>query len=376
MKERNSEGILYVRVALLFLEGRCNAGVSPQTPPAPAEKVQGISRLDSLCRAQWRRVSRNLHNGRIFQDLCWISVIRAPCWKCSMSYSSLWDLLITWSNQAVELTDDAAAGGSEVRLVVHALIDQISQLSPLGRRQLLETLIKLLLLQNTQTFLPLFSTLICLKCPFWCQETWTFCSDYSEIWKEVPCPDPSRAEGCSRCWRAPTAWRQSSTYHTPESCYQGTSAPPAPPKESCQRPLKKQPRVTLSVANSANAATQGTFRGLTIFPQHRHADSRVAQLDEGRDALRWVAFSDQQQVFGTDVSMNDIILLLQERQKEYSNKYSTSKADYVTVDQQQDGLGGGVVVESIQLTRKFSTDASCLATSSFQLTDTDLPLFR
>lgn len=40
------------------------------------------------------------------------------------------------------------------------------------------------------------------------------------------------------------------------------------------------------------------------------------------------------------------------------------------------GVGGGVVVESIQLTRKFSTDASCLATSSFQLTDTDLPLFR
>lgn len=162
MKERNSEGILYVRVALLFLEGRCSASVSPQTLLAPAEKVRGLSRQGSLCRARWRRVSRNLHNARIFQDLCWISVIRVPYWKCSMLYSSLLEvalcsgyLLITWSNQAVELTDDAAAGGSEVYLVVHALIDQISQLGPLGRRQLLETLIKLLLLQNTQTVIKL-----------------------------------------------------------------------------------------------------------------------------------------------------------------------------------------------------------------------------
>lgn len=30
----------------------------------------------------------------------------------------------------------------------------------------------------------------------------------------------------------------------------------------------------------------------------------------------------------------------------------------------------------LHLTRKLRTDASCLATSSFQLTDTDLPLFK
>lgn len=174
MREWNSEAILYVKVALLFLEGRCSASVSPQTPLAPAEKVRGLSRQGSQCRARWRRVSRNLHNARIFQDPCWISVIIVPYWKYSTLCSSLWEvalcsgyLLITWSNEAVELTDDAAAGGPEVRLVVHALIDQISQLSPLGRRQLLETLIKLLLLQNTQTLIKLGPSLPYLCFPHW-----------------------------------------------------------------------------------------------------------------------------------------------------------------------------------------------------------------
>lgn len=49
---------------------------------------------------------------------------------------------------------------------------------------------------------------------------------------------------------------------------------------------------------------------LTVFSQHHHADSRVAQLDEGWNTLGWVTFSGQQQVFGADVSMNDVILLL------------------------------------------------------------------
>lgn len=58
--------------------------------------------------------------------------------------------------------------------------------------------------------------------------------------ERVPGPSPSWAEDCCRCWRAPTVWRQSSTYRTPESGYQETAAPQAPPRESGPRSLKTE----------------------------------------------------------------------------------------------------------------------------------------
>lgn len=154
-------------------------------------------------------------------------------------------------------------------------------------------------------------------------KTWTFYSWYTndpQNLERLPCPSPSRTEDWSRCWRAPTVWHQSSTYHTPESGCQGTPAPQAPPRESGPRSLKNSHTWLPSVLHLQHSSQsqqfhdtlgfQGNLLGLTVFPQHHHADSRVAQLDERRDALRWVTFSGQQQVFGTDVPMNDVILLL------------------------------------------------------------------
>lgn len=50
----------------------------------------------------------------------------------------------------------------------------------------------------------------------------------------------------------------------------------------------------------------------TILAQHGHTDTRVAQLDERRAALRWVTFSGQQQIFGADISMNNVLFFLQD----------------------------------------------------------------
>lgn len=51
----------------------------------------------------------------------------------------------------------------------------------------------------------------------------------------------------------------------------------------------------------------------TIFAQHGHIYPRITQFDERRAAL--VTFSRQQQIFGTNVSVNNVVFLLQEHPK-------------------------------------------------------------
>lgn len=50
----------------------------------------------------------------------------------------------------------------------------------------------------------------------------------------------------------------------------------------------------------------------TIFAQHGHADAWVTELDERRAALWLITLSGQQQIFGTYVSMNEVLLFLQD----------------------------------------------------------------
>ena len=49
---------------------------------------------------------------------------------------------------------------------------------------------------------------------------------------------------------------------------------------------------------------------LTFFGQHRDADARVTEFDEGQAARRPVLLSDQKNVLGTDISMNEVLILL------------------------------------------------------------------
>lgn len=53
-------------------------------------------------------------------------------------------------------------------------------------------------------------------------------------------------------------------------------------------------------------------KGFTIFAHHGHTDARITQLNERRAPLRGVTFSGQQQIFGTDISMNNVLLFLYE----------------------------------------------------------------
>lgn len=49
----------------------------------------------------------------------------------------------------------------------------------------------------------------------------------------------------------------------------------------------------------------------TVLSQHDQADARVTELDEGRAALWWVTLSGQQQIFCTDIAMNNVLFFLQ-----------------------------------------------------------------
>lgn len=57
----------------------------------------------------------------------------------------------TWREEAVEVSDNRPEGGPVGGLVVHAAVNQIGQLGPLGSRQLVPVLIEQVLLQNTRT---------------------------------------------------------------------------------------------------------------------------------------------------------------------------------------------------------------------------------
>lgn len=63
-----------------------------------------------------------------------------------------------------------------------------------------------------------------------------------------------------------------------------------------------------------NIVTGGleTPPSFTIHSQHGYTDARVAKLDERRAALRQVTLSGQQQIFGTDISMNNVLFFLQD----------------------------------------------------------------
>ena len=55
---------------------------------------------------------------------------------------------LTWCEQAVEVSDDGREGGPVRGLVVHAAVDEVGQLGPLGRGQLVLVLVEQALLQH------------------------------------------------------------------------------------------------------------------------------------------------------------------------------------------------------------------------------------
>lgn len=55
-----------------------------------------------------------------------------------------------------------------------------------------------------------------------------------------------------------------------------------------------------------------SFLFLTFFGQHRDADTRVTEFDEGQAARRPVLLSDQKNILGTNISMNEVLILLRE----------------------------------------------------------------
>lgn len=55
--------------------------------------------------------------------------------------------VLTWSKQAVQITDDSSEGRPEVWLIIHASIYKVCQLCPLGCRELVLIFIELQLLQ-------------------------------------------------------------------------------------------------------------------------------------------------------------------------------------------------------------------------------------
>lgn len=52
----------------------------------------------------------------------------------------------TWGEEAVEVPDDGPEGGPVRRLIVHAAVDEVGQLGPLGGRQLVAVFVEELLL--------------------------------------------------------------------------------------------------------------------------------------------------------------------------------------------------------------------------------------
>lgn len=49
---------------------------------------------------------------------------------------------------------------------------------------------------------------------------------------------------------------------------------------------------------------------LTFFGQHGDADTRVTELDEGQAARLTILLSDQKNILGTNISMDEIFILL------------------------------------------------------------------
>lgn len=49
---------------------------------------------------------------------------------------------------------------------------------------------------------------------------------------------------------------------------------------------------------------------LTFSGQHSDADTRVTQFDEGHAARRPILLSDQKNILGTNISMNEVLILL------------------------------------------------------------------
>lgn len=49
---------------------------------------------------------------------------------------------------------------------------------------------------------------------------------------------------------------------------------------------------------------------LTFFGQHSDADTRVTELDKRQAARHPILLSDQKNILGTDISMNEVLILL------------------------------------------------------------------
>lgn len=87
------------------------------------------------CVLQFLRICCTLHCG-----------LQRP-WVSECRHCRLW-CAVTGSDQTVELTDDGTRGRPEVCLVVHTLRDELRKFCPLRERQLLESLVKMLLLHS------------------------------------------------------------------------------------------------------------------------------------------------------------------------------------------------------------------------------------
>lgn len=49
---------------------------------------------------------------------------------------------------------------------------------------------------------------------------------------------------------------------------------------------------------------------LTFFGQHSDADTRVTEFDKGQAARHPILLSDQKNILGTNISMNEALILL------------------------------------------------------------------
>lgn len=68
--------------------------------------------------------------------------------------------------------------------------------------------------------------------------------------------------------------------------------------------------VTASLIRTAHESKSLTFSG-----QHGDADARVTEFDEGQAARHPILLSDQKDVLGTNISMNEVLILLRAADK-------------------------------------------------------------
>lgn len=109
--------------------------VSPQTEPAPRSRtlqnwIQALRFCSVICRSP--SLSHNLKITHSYSEhypvLEWVK-------KCFRSVP-------TWAEETVEVSYDGSERRSDRWLVIHAAVDQVSQLCPLGSRKLVTIFIE------------------------------------------------------------------------------------------------------------------------------------------------------------------------------------------------------------------------------------------